>query len=79
MDMMYMIGPIPMENKQFLSVLELGEKRVENKRWDSKSGDKDPKNEENHKDKNKNRIKTEKANKEKNHKSNEGSKTQKED
>jgi hypothetical protein len=77
--MIYMIGLIPMEDKKFLIVLELGEKRVEDKRWDSKSGDKVPKNEEKHKDKNKNRIKTKKAKKDKNHKSNEGSKCQKED
>jgi hypothetical protein len=42
-DMMYMIGPIPMEDEEFLRVLELAGKRVEEKRRDSKSGDKAPK------------------------------------
>jgi hypothetical protein len=46
-DMMYTIGAIHIEDKEFLRVLELAEKRVEEKRRDSMTGDKAPKMEEN--------------------------------
>jgi hypothetical protein len=49
-NMMYTIGPILMEDKEFLRVLELAGKRVEEKRRDSKSGEKAPKKEEKYKD-----------------------------
>jgi hypothetical protein len=52
-DRRYTIGPLTMEDKEFLRVLELAGKRVEEKRRDSKSGDKAPKIQEKHKDKQK--------------------------
>jgi hypothetical protein len=64
-DMMYTIGPIPMEAEEFLRVLELAGKRVEEKRRDSKSGDKAPKQEEKHKDNKENKIKNKKEKKRK--------------
>jgi hypothetical protein len=39
-DMINTLGPIPMEDDEFLRVLELAGKRVEEKRRDSKLGDK---------------------------------------
>jgi hypothetical protein len=78
-DIMYTISPIPMEDKEFLRVLELPGTRVEEKRRDSKSADKAPKKEEKHKDNKENKIKNKKDKKEKNYKNNEGSKIQKRD
>jgi hypothetical protein len=78
-DMMYMIGPIPMEDEEFLRVLELAGKRVEEKRSDSKSGDKAPKKEEKHIDNKENKRKNNKEKKEKNYKNNEASKIEKRD
>jgi hypothetical protein len=49
-DMMYTIGPIPMEDEKLLKVSELAGKRVEATRRDSKSGDKATKKEQIHKD-----------------------------
>jgi transcriptional regulator of heat shock response len=43
MDMIYISGPLLMEYKEFLRVLELAGQRVEEKRRDSKAGDKAPK------------------------------------
>jgi hypothetical protein len=78
-DMMYTIGPIPTEDEEFLRVLELAGKRVEEKRSDSKSGDKAPKKEEKHKDNKENKITNKNEKNEKNYKNNEGSKIQKRD
>jgi hypothetical protein len=64
-DMMYTIGPIPLEDEEFLRVLELAGKRVEEKRRDSKSGDKTPNKEEKHKDNTENKIKNKKRKKRK--------------
>jgi hypothetical protein len=78
-DMMYTIGPFPIEDKEFLSVLELARKSVEENRRDSKSGDKAPKTEEKYKDYKEKKIKNKKEKIEKNYKNNEGSKIQKRD
>jgi hypothetical protein len=64
-ELMYTIGPIPIEDEEFLRVLELARTRVEQKRRDSKSGDKAPKKEEKHKDNKENKIKYEKRTKRK--------------
>jgi hypothetical protein len=74
---MYTLSPMPMENEEFLRVLELAGKRVEDKRRDSKSGNKAPKKEETHKDTKETKIKNKKEKKEKNYKNNEGSKMHK--
>jgi hypothetical protein len=54
-NMMYTIGPILIEDEDFLRVTESARKRVEEKRRESTSGEKAPKKEENYKDKKKTR------------------------
>jgi hypothetical protein len=49
-DMMYTIGPIPMEAVQFLRVVDLAANRVNEKRRHSKSSDKASNTEEKYKD-----------------------------
>jgi hypothetical protein len=78
-DMIYMIGSIPMEDDEFLTVLESARQTVEEKRRDSKSGDKAPKKNQIPKDNKENKTKNKKEKKEKNYKNNEGSKIQKRD
>jgi hypothetical protein len=38
-DMMFTIGPLPMEDDEFLQVLEIAGQRIEEKRRDHKNGD----------------------------------------
>jgi hypothetical protein len=38
-DMIYMIGPMPMEDEEFLRVLELASKCIEEKEHDHMTGD----------------------------------------
>jgi hypothetical protein len=38
-DMIYMIGPMPIEDEEFLRVLQLASKRVKEKKRDHKTGD----------------------------------------
>jgi hypothetical protein len=64
-DMMFTIGPITMEDEESLRVFEFAGKIVEDKRRDSKSGDKAPKKEEQYKDNNANNIKQKKRKKRK--------------
>jgi hypothetical protein len=78
-DMMYTIGPIPMEGEEFLRVLRFAGNRVDKKRRDSKSGDKALKKEEQYKDNGENKIKNEIAKQENNYKKHEESKIQKRD
>jgi hypothetical protein len=47
-DMMYTIVPIPIEDKEFLRLLELARKKVHKTTRMSKSGDEAPKNEYKH-------------------------------
>jgi hypothetical protein len=69
-DIIYMIGTGSMEDEQFLNVLDLPGKKVEETREDSKSGDKATKKEETHIDNKDNKIKNKRKKKEKNYKNN---------
>jgi hypothetical protein len=76
LDMMYTIGPIPMEDEVCLRVSELAGQRVEQKTKNSKSGNKALKKQQKYKDNQENKIKNNKGKKEKNDRNNEGSKIQ---